>query len=168
MKIARDFEEALRGLGLMGLTAAKTPLSWGRSVVARTELPRSNPGRASPVESVGSVRRDSATEAGRCKAKIIVALLEDGGFKGEVGDEGGEIGGSAVGELWCKVEIFTGFDGGAFEGVAGGDDDGVEHEGTGNGAEELIWGGLDFGIGFSVKEDFLPFELGSCSGVYRF
>ncbi|KOM39221.1 hypothetical protein LR48_Vigan03g260300 [Vigna angularis] len=65
LKIAREVEEALRGLGLSGWTASKNFQSWGRTtgggvVVVRTEPARSNPGRNVATESVGSVRQDSA------------------------------------------------------------------------------------------------------------
>lgn len=93
-----------------------------------------------------------------------LAPFEDGGFEGEVGDEGGEIGGGAVGELRGKIDIFAGFDGGAFVGVAGGDDDGVEHEGTRNRTEEFFWWGLYLGFGFGLEEDFLPFQLWCVGG----
>ncbi|WVZ22529.1 hypothetical protein V8G54_001073 [Vigna mungo] len=58
MKIARDVEETLRGLGLMGWTGTKNPSSWGRpsgggAVVARTEPQRNTSGRTSPAESSG-------------------------------------------------------------------------------------------------------------------
>ena len=93
-----------------------------------------------------------------------LAPVEDGGFEGEVGDEGGEIGGGAVGELRGKIDIYAGFHGGAFEGVAGGDDDWVEHEGMRNRAEEFFWGCLSLGFGFGLEEDFLPFQLWSSWG----
>lgn len=91
-----------------------------------------------------------------------VAPFEYGGFESKVGDESGEIRGGAVRELGGEIMNFACFDGGAIEGVAGGDDDGVGHEGTGNGAEELFWRGLGFSfVGFGLEEDFLPFEFWS-------
>ncbi|XP_052728288.1 uncharacterized protein LOC108338275 [Vigna angularis] len=69
MKLARDVEEALRGLGLMGWTPSRNPPSWGRTTgggtgVVRTDPPKSQTMRTTPTESVGSVRRDITTGGG--------------------------------------------------------------------------------------------------------
>lgn len=85
-----------------------------------------------------------------------MAPAEDSGLEGEVGDEGGEIGNGAVGEGRPEVEGRAGIDAVALEGVAGGDNNGVDHERARDGTDEfrrrldfMLWGFLkvDFPLG---------------------
>ena len=64
------------------------------------------------------------------------APVDDGGSEGEIGDDGGEIGGGA-GESGVEGEGDAGVDAAALECVAGGDDYGIRHEISGERAEEL-------------------------------
>lgn len=87
--------------------------------------------------------------------------VENGGFEGEIRDEGGEIGGRAVGEGGNKGEKKAGLDGVTLEGVAGGDNDGVGHDSAGDWAYEFLGWLLPCDIGGTVggrtvKEDFPP------------
>lgn len=59
-----------------------------------------------------------------------MAPFENGGFEGKVGNDDGEIRGVTIRKLRGEVEILAGLDGGTVEGVAGGDDDRVCHDGT--------------------------------------
>ena len=103
------------------------------------------------------------------ESKMVPA--ENSGLESEVRDEGGEIGYKAVGEGGPEVEGLAGIDAVALEGVAGGDNNWVDHEGAGDGADEfrrrldfLLWGFLevDFPLGQLLllgATAHLPFSL---------
>lgn len=59
-----------------------------------------------------------------------LAPVENGGFEGKVRDDGGEIGGGAVGESGFEGERKASTDGITVESVAGGDNYRVGHERT--------------------------------------
>ena len=95
---------------------------------------------------------------GRRGKESKMAQAENSGLEGEVRDEGGEIGNRAVGEGGPEVEGLAGIDAITLEGVAGGDNNGVNHEGAGMG-QTNSGGGWIFCFGDFSK---WIFHLGSC------
>lgn len=70
---------------------------------------------------------------------MLETPIENGGLEGEIGDDGGEIRGGAVGESGIERERNTGMNTVAFEGVARGYNDGVGHDRARNWTQKLNW-----------------------------